>query len=382
MTFDLKLLGKKLLRYRNQFQLSLEELSRATGIEEQRLDSLEGGSSKPSGDEVLILSDFYKCDYRFFVSGEKVAAFEQTETLFRRYSSELTRNDRWAIQEFLYLAENEHYLRDILGVRKATPFHFVKRGRHFKTHGKEAAARLRDFLAFTEREVPRNVYDDFRKVGIYVFRRKLENSGISGLCVRHPSAGDCILVNYSEDVYRQRFTAAHEAAHAILDRDDDVIVSFRWRDGDLREIRANTFASHYLMPRSIVRAIPADVWKNEAKVVEWANKLMVSTEALAYALSEAGIVDDREKEAIKDYEVPAASKVDPEIPDTLTDKQKRRRRQLAMRGLAPHYVHLCVEAYERSLISAARLGEMLLVESEEDLLSVLAAFGGELRYGD
>jgi len=33
-------------------------------------------------------------------------------------------------------------------------------------------------------------------------------------------------VNYSEDVYRQRFTAAHELAHAIFDSDDSAVVSF------------------------------------------------------------------------------------------------------------------------------------------------------------
>ena len=39
-----------------------------------------------------------------------LAPFEQTETLFRMYGDELSSEDRWAIQEFLFLCECEDYL--------------------------------------------------------------------------------------------------------------------------------------------------------------------------------------------------------------------------------------------------------------------------------
>jgi hypothetical protein len=87
---------------------------------------------------------------------------------------------------------------------------------------------------------------DFRSIGIHVFRRRFDNSSISGVYVKHPVAGSCVLVNYSEDIYRQRFTAAHQAAHAISDQDEEVIVSFVLANNDLREVRANTFAPSFL----------------------------------------------------------------------------------------------------------------------------------------
>ena len=105
MELDLQLLASKLSRYRNQFQMSVEEVSAATGITSTALVAFENGTHSPTGDEILIIADFYKCDYRFFISNERLASFEQTETLFRKHGDELSRGDRWAIQEFLYLCE-------------------------------------------------------------------------------------------------------------------------------------------------------------------------------------------------------------------------------------------------------------------------------------
>ena len=68
--------------------------------------------------------------------------------------------------------------------------------------------------------VAMDIYRDFRSIGAHIFRRHLLNSNISGLFVAHPTAGACLLVNYDEDVYRQRFSVAHEMAHAIFDQSD------------------------------------------------------------------------------------------------------------------------------------------------------------------
>ena len=82
MTFDLALFSSKFKKYRAQFENSLDEISVSTGISIQSLTALENGEKKPTGDEVLILADYYKCDYQFFISNEKLAPFEQTEILF------------------------------------------------------------------------------------------------------------------------------------------------------------------------------------------------------------------------------------------------------------------------------------------------------------
>ena len=90
MPIDQQLLGQKLQRYRNQFSRTLAEVSEATGINQERLQAFEAGTTTPSGDEILIFADYYMCDYKFFISNEKLAPFEETETMFRRYGEILT----------------------------------------------------------------------------------------------------------------------------------------------------------------------------------------------------------------------------------------------------------------------------------------------------
>ena len=198
MSFDCSLLAEKLKKYREQFQVSLSELSESTGINEQDLKAYEGCQKIPSGDEILILADYYKCDYKFFVSNEKVAPFEQTENLFRRFGNEFSKADRWAVQDVLFLAECEAFLDNALGSYRKQEVSFIKTGNYFKKHGIEAAKTLRQKLGYDYNQVPMNIYKDFRSIGIYVYRRRLENSNISGLCINHPVAGRCILINYND----------------------------------------------------------------------------------------------------------------------------------------------------------------------------------------
>jgi transcriptional regulator with XRE-family HTH domain len=245
---DLVEFGKKLLRCRTQLQLSLAEVAHGTGLAAESIRAFEEGSNTPTGDDILVLADFFVCDYRFFISNERLAAFEQTDSLYRMHGSEFSKEDRRSILEFIFLCECEQQLERELD-RPIAPLDFIPRGNYFKGHGAEAADALRRHFGYEPNSVPSNVYADFRKLGFHVFRRRLTNSNISGLTIRHPYAGTCILVNYDEDIYRQRFTADHEAAHGILDRDQDVVVSFASRSTrePLVEIRANTFAARYVL---------------------------------------------------------------------------------------------------------------------------------------
>jgi Zn-dependent peptidase ImmA (M78 family)/DNA-binding XRE family transcriptional regulator len=381
VVLDLDLLASKLRRYREQFQATISEVSSATGISEDSLTAFENAEKQPTGDEILILADFYKCDYKFFISGEQLAAFEQTETLFRKHGEQLSKEDRWAIQEFLYLCECEEFLMRILPVNQRKPFIFIKQGSFYKGHGEAAAAKLRRNLGYAPNMIGMDVYDEFRRIGLHVFRRHLDNSEISGLFIKHPIAGKCVLVNYSEDIYRQRFSAAHEAAHAILDEESDSIISFKWDTRDLNEVRANTFASRYLMPPAFLRVIPDPAQWDSEKAIEWANKLKVSTEALAYALKDADLVSDHMMELIKSVKVPAEQKADPELPGSLSEKSRERKRKLLRIGLSDFYVGLCFDAYEKAKISAGRLSEMLLI-NEQELPSLAALYSRSLSYGD
>lgn len=380
MPFDRNLFASKLRRYQAQFQIGAADLQRLTGIAGARLTDLEAGNATPTGDEILIFADVFKCDYRFFVSSDRVAPFEETEELFRRHGDALTKQDRWTIQEFLYLCECEAFLLDQLG-RKPTSFSYVARDTYFKRDGERAANAFRAVLSLDARSDTTNVFALLRTVGLRVFRRELENSDISGLFVNHPVAGRCVLVNFGEDVYRQRFTALHEACHAFLDADQPFVVSFeskKWDRKDLVELRANTFAAHFLLPDDLVVGLPRVEWTAE-RVSDFANRLRVNPATLLFRLRDIDAVDARSVSRLRTAsKVPKDAKVDPELPASLTDLQRDRKRALLHRGLSAYYVGLCFDALAAGIISQGRLAEMLLVD-DVDLREVATLFGRVLQ---
>jgi Zn-dependent peptidase ImmA (M78 family)/transcriptional regulator with XRE-family HTH domain len=350
MALDRQMFSEKLRRYMDQLQVSVDDLAGKTGVAADRIAAMLSGSVEPTGDEVLIFSDYFKCDFVFFISNQKLAPFEQTESLFRKHGTDLTAEDRWAIQEFLYLCECEMFLLAELRPGPRNPFACVKQGNHYKSHGQDAARLLRQHLRYSQAEIPANVFRVFRDIGLHVFRRRLGKSSISGLFVRHPSAGGCVLVNYSEDVFRQRFTACHEAGHALLDDDEEFVVSFSDRRGhDTREVRANTFASRFLLPPETLNAIPDCRSWTAGKLVHHASRLMVNTETLLYALEEASLLTESQVELLRGVKVPPTAKVDPELPASLASREMERKRKLLQRGLSDSYVELAFEAYHRGV---------------------------------
>lgn len=378
MAIDLRLLGSKLAKYRAQLQESLFDVAGSTGIDAARLAQIEDGKTEPTGDEVLILADHYRCDFKFFISNEQVAPFEQTETLYRAHGSDFSKEDRRAVQEFLYLCETEDFLMRELGLAPRS-FAFSPSGNYFKRHAEAAAARLRSAMGHADNAVPRDVYSEFRSVGVHVFRRKLGNSNISGLFIAHPVAGKCALVNYSEDIYRQRFSAAHEMAHAMFDADQGATVSFEQPDGaDLVEVRANRFASCYLMPPAFLSKLPDPNGWDDSDAIGWANELRVSCSALAIALREAKLVDPATYARISRLRVPREAKIDPELPESLNPAQRSRKEQLLERGLSDHYAALCFDAYSSGVISQGRLAEALLC-SQAELLELTNLYGRTLH---
>jgi Zn-dependent peptidase ImmA (M78 family)/transcriptional regulator with XRE-family HTH domain len=367
MSFDLKSFSDKINRLKGQLEIESDEISASTGINIDRLCLLEQGKVEPTGDEVLILADYFNCDFKYFISNDKEAPIEQTEILFRRYGNDFLKDDRRAIQEVLYMAECEHYLMDELGkLRSRQEFNFVPFGEYYKGHAEEGARELRKFLGYSENEINRNVFEDLRQAGFHIFRRVLNNSKISGVSVRHPIAGRCILVNYNEDVYRQRFTVVHEAAHGIFDLNnhDGVFVSFENHNGKDKyyiEIRANHFASRFLMPRGFLNIIPNRMEWNGNKILKWANDIKVNPEAFSIALKDAGLINESQYRTFKSLKIPREQKVDAELPMSMSEKARLKKLSLLQKGISDYYVRLCFDAYMQDIVSLSRIAEMLLV---------------------
>lgn len=377
MAFDLKLFSTKLLRCRNQLQIDLKELSNKIGIDENRLSNLEEGKAEPTGDEVLIFSDFYKLNYNYFISNQQKSASDEVDILYRKFGNEFSKEDRWAVKEFIFLCEAEDYITNKLTLGKVD-FHFNPSGSFFKGHGADAANALRLKLGLKVEQIINDPYSTFRQLGIHIFRRKLSNSDISGLFISHPTAGKCVLINYEEDVYRQNFTLSHEIAHAIFDFKDAVNISFtKWTAGDLKEIRANSFASNFLIPKKLLSNLNAGSWSQD-QFLNVAKQLKVNPEPLAIAMKECGLINENMYQVYKSLKIPLQEKLDPELQN-LSSKFLQAKKTLLQKGLSSYYVRNAYECYNQGFISAGRLAEILLC-NESELINLLQLFNLQLSY--
>lgn len=363
ISFDTVRMASKLLRCRSNLEMDLKEVSGLTGISEERLRLIESGQIEPYGDEILILADIYQEDFKYFISNERLSASEKVEELYRSNGQNFTKEDKRSIQTFINLCYNEQFIWENLEV-KTNPFKVPQISQDFinKRDGEIVAKSLRLHLGYKGFESYQNLYNEFRKLGIHIFRRKLKNSGLSGLFIRHPEAGLCVLINYVDNVYRQNFTLAHEVGHALMDG-TDYNISLENDDRTVfREVRANNFASNFLLPQDIIKKIPMAVLTPEF-ILKQAHKFRVNVLPFLIALKNAEVINYADFERLKQLSVkiPKSEQKDYEL-ENLTDRLTQNYIFTIERGLTPSYIKICHEAYCKKIISRERLADMLLTD--------------------
>lgn len=145
----------------------------------------------------------------------------------------------------------------------------------------------------------------------------------------------------------------------------------------MKEIRANSFASNFLIPRSLFKKYNALYWTNE-QIVNIAKQLQVNPEPVLIAMKEAKMISEEIYLQKKNLKIPVSEKIDPELKD-LSPKYLQAKIALLQKGLSSFYVKQAYECYNRELISAGRLAEILLC-NESELREMLALFNLQLSY--
>jgi Zn-dependent peptidase ImmA (M78 family) len=170
-------------------------------------------------------------------------------------------------------------------------------------------------------------------------------------------------------------------AHAIFDCAEGASVSYK-KPGhlDMLEVRANRFASCFLMPPAFLANLPDPAKWSDSDVLRWANDLRVSCDALGIALKELQLIDDATSQRFRQLRVPRDAKLDPELPENLNHTQRERKEKLLEVGLSDFYVGLCFEGFNVGAISVGRLAEALLCSHGE--LSELSSIYGRTLRGD
>jgi Zn-dependent peptidase ImmA (M78 family)/DNA-binding XRE family transcriptional regulator len=120
---------------------------------------------------------------------------------------------------------------------------------------------------------------------------------IAGLCARVDDLA-IALIDSSAIVGRQRFTVAHELCHLLVGDGEQVIVDERLTGQSLVEMRANSFAAHFLMPAKAVRRYLRQRDVDEEVAVELQYTFGVSLDALLWHLVNLDMISENRRQQI------------------------------------------------------------------------------------
>lgn len=262
----------------------------------------------------------------------------------------------------------------------------------YKDAGDQMAARLRAALELDDEPVVDLVELTESAFGVDVSLEPLPQA-LHGVFITDPDPAyratrvAVMLVN-SDDTYgRQRFTLAHELGHLLFDDAELFWADYR-RDGkSLEELRANHFASAFLMPAGGVRqvaeklgAAPGDVrgrhqWLAEL-VVETSLRFAVSIGAATNRLDNLGLLPTaRDKRYLQNQSALA-----------LIDAADRNSERSALDELQhivappPHLRDQALFAYSEGMVGIEPLAQLWRSENAEELRQELAAAGWEPAY--
>lgn len=216
------------------------------------------------------------------------------------------------------------------------------------TEGYRGARALRRQLRLDGRQRV-DPFELAHQLGIVVVRRPLVERRIAGVYLHRPADGrSFVLVNSSDLLVRQRFTAAHELGHWRFDR-ESVVVDDDFEGGyTAEERRANAFAAELLLPEAAIGSWkPQRPWGESVDdIASLAVTYGLSYDATLWRLRNCGIAMDDEQLRTRRGEI--ASEY---------------RTQLATRGeeatiLPAEFISLTDAALERHLISRKRYEEL------------------------
>jgi Zn-dependent peptidase ImmA (M78 family) len=96
-----------------------------------------------------------------------------------------------------------------------------------------------------------DVFAAIEDLGVSLLFRPLD--GLLGACIRLPDDAAGIIITTRRDLHMQRFTAAHELGHFVLEHEGSLDREVRFpgqtSNRNLQEVAADAFAAEFLMPK-------------------------------------------------------------------------------------------------------------------------------------
>lgn len=251
-------IGDRLQEARRALGLTQGEVGKQVSLAISTISEIESGKRSVTGAELHAFARLYHRPITFFFTdkGEDSRGFQY---LFREADHQLL--DRKAIVALEELARDYAQLEELVGaVPLPPPPNYAGFGLQGDDDAEALAEMERGRLNIGDAPIPDLMDFLDGTVGVRTFFVPVERQSWSGLVVRDAHGRPCIGVNAREESYRRNFDMAHEYAHVLthLARQGategriDIEIETVGRSSDERF--ANAFAAAFLMPRRAVLA--------------------------------------------------------------------------------------------------------------------------------
>jgi len=254
-------LGERLAQARRLRGYTQDDAAAALGVRRPMISYWESGARVPSDRQLAALARLYRVGVAVLLGeeGDLQLSTDTARMLFRKLDDDLPNPAASGFGEFVDFLDRYTELAeatgfDVHGLRQS-PF---TTGAGFDS-ADDARRKAEEVRAYLRLGLGPIGDMDFvcELLGITVFRAALGTdlrATISGAFFAHPHLGFSILVNLEMTPGRQRFTVAHEIAHALFHSNRAwYVLSASAKDA--RERFADVFAGEFLMPTEGVRRL-------------------------------------------------------------------------------------------------------------------------------
>lgn len=384
-------IARRLREARELASISQNEASDVLGLPRTAVTQIEGGNRSVSTLELAKLADLYRRPLEWFLA-ETPNAEEDVVVALHRIAPGLDEAPevRSEVDRCVRICREGVSLEELLGrgVRDGPPAYRESVPRstgEAVMQGERVAEQERKRLELGSAPVA-DMTELLGDQGIWASVVELPHT-MSGLFLHHQSIGMAVLVNARHVRARQRFSLAHEYAHALLDRDRVVGVSSADNSSERIEQRANAFAAAFLLPeagleeelRQLGKGQPArtdqivfDVATGGSiqgqlrpaprsqtigfqDVAFIAHRFGVSYQAAVYRLKSLRHINQPESTLLLSREYEAAGKEYLQALDLFDDLETPVSADKGSRELRSRVAHLGLEAYRMGEISRGRL---------------------------
>jgi len=387
---DQKKLGNRIRQEREQSGLTQDAAEKALGLAQKALTRIEAGQREVSTLELSKLAALFHLSVADFF--DETFPDETPLVALYRLVPGLEKDPKFhdQVARALHICQEGALLEKLLGLPThqmllSYPYPCPRNALEAITQGEQAAVEERRRLGIGDFPLY-DIVEILTSQGIWVTSTALPKE-LSGLFLHHPSIGMAILINDNHSPTRQRFSYAHEYAHALFDSKHNVVVSSADNASDLIEKRANAFAAAFLLPSGGVFEKIKKMGKGSASrnslaifdvatdsvidiesrqkasaqrltpqdVALLAHHFGVSLQAMIYRLHSLRIVSQKEREELLANE--RAGKKYLQMLHFFEDSEELPKK-LPQRELKAYISHLIVEAYQQEKISRGRLQEL------------------------